>query len=335
MFKPKENKKESDIEKLWHPQQEELLQEWAEMSSGYRWLHDTAYRKYKKQSLNFTIPVIIMSTVTGTANFAQESFPEDWKKIVPMIIGFVNLIAAIITTISQFLKVNELQEGNRVASISFGKLTRNITVELNLPHKERTNVGAEFLRTCQAEFDRLIEQAPPIPKDTLMEYKKEFSNGTFAKPELLGIKKVKVFKDNEARTSIIIANAADKLHEKRRDSKIRQQHERIETEIEMNSIREQNKSWGPPSFGGVTLKPILKKKESFRVESPLNELDNPIPELIAQKPVPELETSTEEVMKSFVEQVIEKAVDEIKEEERPKDVKSLKSLFDTDADENV
>ena len=335
MFNIKDKKKEPEEGKLWHPQQEQLLQDWAEMSSGYRWLHDTAYRKYKKQSLNFTIPVIIMSTVTGTANFAQESFPEDWKKIVPMIIGFVNLIAAIITTISQFLKVNELQEGNRVASISFGKLTRNITVELNLPHKERTNVGAEFLRTCQAEFDRLIEQSPPIPKDTLISYKKEFEGGDFAKPELLGIKKVDIFNDKSARTSVIIANAAEKLHTQRRDSEIRRQHEKIETEIEMNSQREQHKPWSPPSFGGVKLKPILKNKPSFRVENPLNELDTPIADVTVQTHVPEIKTSVEEDMKSFVDQVIEKAVDEVKEEERPKDVKSLKSLFDTSADENV
>ena len=162
--------------KTWHPQQEVLLQEWAEMSSGYRWLHDRSYRAFKKQSLGFTIPVIIMSTVTGTANFAQESFPDSWSSYVPMIIGFVNLVAAIITTISQFLKINELMEGSRVASISFGKLTRNITVELNLPHNERNNEGADFLRLCQSEFDRLIEQSPAIPKNTLMAYKLEFED---------------------------------------------------------------------------------------------------------------------------------------------------------------
>ena len=330
MFNQKDKKKKPDEEKLWHPQQEQLLQDWAEMSSGYRWLHDTAYRKYKQQSLNLTIPVIIMSTVTGTANFAQESFPEDWKKIVPMIIGFVNLVAAIITTVSQFLKVNELQEGNRVASISFGKLTRNITVELNLPHKERTNIGSEFLRTCQAEFDRLIEQSPPIPKDTLIAYKKEFADGNFAKPELLGIKKVDIFNDKSARTSMILASAANTLQEKRRDSEIRRQHEKIETEIEMNSQKEQHKSWGPPSFGGVTLKPILKKKPS-----PLNELDTPIADVPSQTPVPDPETPIEEKMKSLVDQIIEKAVDEVKEQERPKDVNSLKSLFDTRAEDNV
>lgn len=332
MFEKKEKKKVTQDVKIWHPQQEQLLRDWAEISSGYRWLHDTAYRKYKKQSLNFTIPVIIMSTVTGTANFAQESFPVSWQHFVPMVIGFVNLVAAIITTISQFLKINELMEGNRVASISFGKLARNVTVELNLPHNERTSVGAEFLRTCQAEFDRLIEQSPPIPKDTLCAYKSEFSSGTFAKPELLGIKNVNIFKDTSARTSVIIADAADKLHTKRRESEIRMQHEKIEKEIEMNSQKEQHKPWSPPSFGGITLRPILKKSPSFK-ENPLNELDQPIPEITPQEPV--AESPTEENIKSLVDQIIEKAVDEVKEEERPKDVKSLKSLFDVDAEEKV
>ena len=221
------------VKKTWHPQQEVLLQEWAEMSSGYRWLHDRSYRAFKKQSLGFTIPVIIMSTVTGTANFAQESFPESWRSTVPMVIGFVNLVAAIITTISQFLKTNELMEGSRVASISFGKLTRNITVELNLPHNERNNEGADFLRLCQAEFDRLIEQSPPIPKETLTAYTKEFQDETFAKPEILHIKKVPVFKDTEARASNIVANAADTFQTKRRESHVRLQQDRINKEIEM------------------------------------------------------------------------------------------------------
>ena len=219
--------------KTWHPQQEVLLQEWAEMSSGYRWLHDRSYRAFKKQSLGFTIPVIIMSTVTGTANFAQESFPDSWSSYVPMIIGFVNLVAAIITTISQFLKINELMEGSRVASISFGKLTRNITVELNLPHNERNNEGADFLRLCQSEFDRLIEQSPAIPKNTLMAYKLEFEDETFAKPEILHIKKVPVFHDIEARASNIVASAADTFQTKRRESHVRMQQDRINKEIEM------------------------------------------------------------------------------------------------------
>ena len=50
----------------------------------------------------FTIPVIIMSTLTGTANFAQERVPENYQAIYSIIIGSINIFAGIITTIQQF-----------------------------------------------------------------------------------------------------------------------------------------------------------------------------------------------------------------------------------------
>ena len=34
-------------------------------------MHDRAYTMYNSQNLRFALPVIIISTVTGTANFAQ------------------------------------------------------------------------------------------------------------------------------------------------------------------------------------------------------------------------------------------------------------------------
>lgn len=273
------SQKKKAIEK-WHPQQEMLLRDWAEIASGYRWLHDQAYRKFKKHSLGFTIPVIIMSTVTGTANFAQESFPVSWQVYVPMVIGMINLIAAIITTISQFLKVNELMEGNRVSSVSFGKLNRNITVELNLPHEERSSVGSDFLRTCQSEFDRLIEQSPPIPKDIAQSYKKLFGGESFAKPELLFIKKVNVFQDKESRKSIVLANAA-------------------------NAFKAMNKGNGKtvPAFSGITNNDIetpppekpewlkLLKKPTLE---PVNEIDIPIKEIVPEGPTGSTQPEPEE-----------------------------------------
>ena len=55
----------------WHTQQMFLLKKWGEIASCYRWMHNQAYMSYKKKNLWFMIPLIIMSTVTGTANFAQ------------------------------------------------------------------------------------------------------------------------------------------------------------------------------------------------------------------------------------------------------------------------
>ena len=69
----KEPKKDKALEK-WTPEQEELLAEWAEKASGYRWLHSRSEKLYRKRNYIFTIPVIILSTLTGTANFAMDSF---------------------------------------------------------------------------------------------------------------------------------------------------------------------------------------------------------------------------------------------------------------------
>lgn len=86
---------------IWHKQQEKVLKEWSEIGASYRYMHDRAYTMYNSQNLRFALPVIIISTVTGTANFAQGSFPVSWQTYVPLGIGFLNLTAGLITTIAQ------------------------------------------------------------------------------------------------------------------------------------------------------------------------------------------------------------------------------------------
>ena len=97
----------------WHKQQEVVLKKWAETASSYRYLHDRSFQKYTSQNMWFAIPVIVLSTITGTANFAQASFPESARALAPAIIGSLNLAAGLITTIAQFLRVSELLEGHR------------------------------------------------------------------------------------------------------------------------------------------------------------------------------------------------------------------------------
>ena len=155
------------VPKEWHQQQAKLLKEWAEIASSYRWMHNQSYMIYKKKNLNFMIPLIVMSTVTGTANFAQSTFPITIRPYVPQIIGSINLISAIMTTIYQFLKISEFMESHRISSINYGKLARTITVELNLPIKDRNSGGAECVKVSRTEIDRLIEQSPVIPKNIL------------------------------------------------------------------------------------------------------------------------------------------------------------------------
>lgn len=189
------SKKKSDEEIVWHGQQENILKKWSEIGSSYRFMHDRAYLHYEKQNFRFALPVIVISTVTGTANFAQASFPESWQSYVPLFAGFLNLTAGLITTIAQFLRVSELLEGHRAASIAYSKFSRNISVELSLPVDERSCDGREFIANRRIELDRLIEQSPNIPLKIVKLFGKKFQNSEFIKPDILEITGVEVYKD--------------------------------------------------------------------------------------------------------------------------------------------
>ena len=159
-------------------------------------MHDRAFLHYEKQNFRFALPVIVISTITGTANFAQASFPESWQPYVPLFAGFLNLSAGLITTIAQFLRVSELLEGHRAASIAYSKFSRNISVELSLPVDERSCGGREFIAARRIELDRLIEQSPNVPLHIVKLFGKKFEKSEFIKPDILEITGVEVYKDD-------------------------------------------------------------------------------------------------------------------------------------------
>jgi len=169
-------KKENDevIVSEWSPGHEKILIDWADKAMCYRWLHARSHQRFSKINTYFTIPVIVMSTLTGTANFAQDRVPEYYRGYYSMGVGFVNILAGIITTIQQFLKISELNEGHRVSAIAWDKFYRKIKVELSKPIQERQNI-TDFLKNCTEEFDRLMETSPIIQKNIIQLFQSTFS----------------------------------------------------------------------------------------------------------------------------------------------------------------
>ena len=160
----------------WTPQHEKILIDWGDKATCYKWLHEKTTQEYASKNRWFTIPVIIMSTVTGTANFAQDKIPASALNAYTMAIGTISLIAGILTTVQQFLKISELNESHRVSSISWGKFQRNIKVELAKSPPERTPV-TQLIKACKEEYDRLIETSQAIPNHVVTLFKKTFSGG--------------------------------------------------------------------------------------------------------------------------------------------------------------
>ena len=145
----------------------ELLEKWCIFAKNYFLLHDKAHNEYITKKYGFTIPVIILSTLSGTASFSIQSFPSNLQTYIPMIIGGINIFVGILQTMTQFMKINELVSEHRNASLNFDKFSRNITAELSLPENERTYSGKDFVHICRKEMDRIIEQSPIIPEHIL------------------------------------------------------------------------------------------------------------------------------------------------------------------------
>ena len=84
--------------------------------------------------------MIILSTLTGTANFAMDSFVQKEKKQLAMAaVGSVNIFAGILSTLQNFLRYAELMEAHRLSELQWSKFGRNIEVELALEPKEKTS----------------------------------------------------------------------------------------------------------------------------------------------------------------------------------------------------
>lgn len=168
------NSNNKDQEVQWTEEHEFVLVEWADKAMCYRWLHSRSHLAYANLKAWFTIPVICMSTLTGTANFAFQKYSNDIQDIAVNVIGAINILAAIISTIDQFLKISEFNEAHRVSSISWDKFYRNIKVELAKHPSERIN-ATHMLKISKEEFDRLMETSPMIKSNIVHEFKNTFN----------------------------------------------------------------------------------------------------------------------------------------------------------------
>lgn len=163
------------VSAAWSQTNEKIAVEWCDIAQCYKWLHYRSHQKYATLQMWFTIPAIILSTISGTASFAQASLPTSTQVYAPMVIGSVNIFIGILTTIQQYLKISEYNESHRISAISWDKFARNIKIELAKHPDDRSEDAGHFLKSNREEFDRLMETSPSIPPDVIDEFIATFS----------------------------------------------------------------------------------------------------------------------------------------------------------------
>lgn len=202
----------------WCKEHERLMAEWSDISVCYRWIHDQSEKYYHKRALWINIPVIVLSTLGGTANFGIQSLfsDEDTKKYASFGIGGISLFAGLLTTVGNYLRFAQLEEAHRGASIAWGKFQRLIAIELALHPNERMD-ALDFLKVCRVDLDRLIEQAPPIPKSSIDYFAQKFGSiRDLKKPDICGaLEHTHVFDSSEMRLKQLAVDAALMLKHKK------------------------------------------------------------------------------------------------------------------------
>jgi hypothetical protein len=207
---------------FWKREEENLLKQWADKAQCYQWMHSRSHDIYSRKNALFTIPVIIISTITGTANFAQDRFNDDIRTYVVISIGTLSIIAGIITTVYQFLKIAELNEGHRVSSLSWGKFYRNIKTELTRHPIDRMP-PLEMIKISRDEYDRLVELSPFMPMAVIKEFNSKFNKNKhidLTKPEICDeLASTAVFELSDQERSILMNQNNKKKDENPKETK--------------------------------------------------------------------------------------------------------------------
>ena len=260
-------KKEKVVNIPWTREQEELLAEWSELSTCYKWLHSRCEKLYRFRNYTFTIPVIILSTLTGTANFAMDSFvPPENKQIAMAAVGSVNIFAGILSTLQNFLRYAELLESHRLSELQWSKFGRNISVELALEPKRRKSAH-DFLKICRAEYDRLLEQSPTIDDNIIKQFKKQFKNVEIKKPDICnGLSRCKIYvPSKEEKVADIVATATNKFATKwKRPNTFKPPVEKvIKDRVDEESNKVPTEKWKEPTVIQTHEEKVVEKKKEL------------------------------------------------------------------------
>lgn len=187
----------------WTPQLEEVIKKLGEQARGYAWLHMQAERKYAYLDTLVSIPVIVLSTVTGFLSASTGTMlPFDISTSI--MLGSFSVSVGILQTLGTKFGWGKRSEGHRVAYLSYSDLFNFLNVEMRLSRKERIQAN-DLIKMVRETMKRLISTSPSIPTEVIASFNAKFKDVEVAVPvETNGLEKITVFQDTEPTSPVIL-----------------------------------------------------------------------------------------------------------------------------------
>lgn len=184
----------------WHESHELVLVELSEEAQISAHLHKRAYEHFSRRNVQFQMPIIILSVLSGSANFISSSSKfAEYQPFIVLGVGGVSILTSIISSVSQFLKLSEYAEGHRIAYSSWEKYYARVSIQLKLKRENRDPAN-DFTSTAQAEYLRLKEMSPDVPthiSTSVRRKNKAALKNIHAPVEVTGFRPVRPFHNND------------------------------------------------------------------------------------------------------------------------------------------
>ncbi len=158
----------------WNSRLEEYFANTGEKALCYAWCHKQAEALYSNRTVWIDIPVIVLSTLTGSVSVGSQSLFGD-NAVAPVVIGGVVLLTSIMTTVSSYFAWARRAESHKQAGLSWAKLYRFLSVELALPRGERMT-PTDLLKYVRTEYDQLMEKSPLLPRPVIASFRDKFKD---------------------------------------------------------------------------------------------------------------------------------------------------------------
>jgi hypothetical protein len=187
--------------KEWTYDIEIILKNISEKCQIWRELHMKTHSIFKNKYYRLTIPVIVLSSITGGANLSLGSISTSAdNNIINLVIGTVGIIISILSTLNNIFSFSKRKDEHYRASNDWYRLHRLIKTELSLERNRRID-ATKFFNMVLLEIERIHDYQPNIRNDVLSNFKKSLrkKGKTFSieMPEIIKLSETLIYKTND------------------------------------------------------------------------------------------------------------------------------------------